>query len=211
MSYYDPLRTRSNHRYKYTHKGQVIQAKIINTPRCIEQDQIPLYRNFFLSNPQYGLTKSLPNYPYSIDGINFTQVGQATITRTFSSFSKIIEFREVSPKGIFESSVGKSFVFSYIPTSTGFFFACQGFEIKTGTPIIELIPPPSDFITYPCTTHSLLIPKVSSTSSNFMCGFHFSGAKPEETLGSSQICLFVSSDSIIDTWFYIPNSVYVIK
>lgn len=211
MSYYDPFRTRSNHRYKYTHKGQVIQAKIVNTPRCIEQDQIQLYRNFFLSNPQYGLTKIISNYPYIIDGISFSQVGQETINRSFSSFSKNTEYTEPGSLGIFEASVGKSFVFSYIQTSSGFFFACQGFEIRTGSPIIEINPPPTDFITYPCTVHSILISKSSTTSSNFMCGFHFPGDKPDETIGSSQFLLNVSSDYVIDTWFYIPNSVYLIQ
>lgn len=214
MSYYDPQGTRRSHQRKYTRKGQVIQAKLVNTPRTIENPLIPMYRQFFLNNPQYGIgvvTPSIKTYPYTIDGISFSQVGQPTLIPTFSSFSLSTSFSNAIATIVTRAPVSKSFLFTYIPTSTGFFFGCQGFLVDTASTPIYISPPSSDFLTYPCTAHSTLVSRTTSTNSSFMCGFHFPGDKPSETVGTSQFVITVTNDPNLDTWIYIPNSVYVIQ
>lgn len=75
MSYYDPHATRRSHQRKYTRKGQVIQAKLVNTPRTIESNLVPMYRQFFINNPQYGIGPPRPPSKIPIDSLVIDTLG----------------------------------------------------------------------------------------------------------------------------------------
>lgn len=210
MSYYDPQGTRRSHQLKYTRKGQVIQAKLVNTPRTIETNLIPMYRQFFLNNPQYGLTVPPPiNYPYNILGIVFGQPGSENEQHIFSEFIVSNTFQNSGPQTLVSAAQNKTFAISYIKAEDGFFFAAEGFNIGSTAQPISITPPNGTYVTYPCTSHSLILSKPANVSHIFLVAFLFNNSnKPDSSIGTTGFSHDPRSALDLDTWVFIPKSIY---
>lgn len=207
MSFYDPQGIRKNRKRYSTRKGQVIQAKLRDPPRCINPSLISTYGSYFAANPQYGLVPTPPkNYPYDIIGVVFSQPNSSTVNYLWSQFTIQTNFTNSSMQSLIKDFTGNVAVLSYIKVPGGFFFTSEGFVNNQTPKTIYISPPNRTYLTPPFVSHSITI---TTSINQFLVTFLFSNAvKPESSCGITSSLHGTTDDVVLDTWVFVPNSIY---
>lgn len=82
---FDPHRTRSYDKRYYTRKGQVIQAKRVDSLKGVQRNLIPMYKEYMIKNNLISVTPPPPPEPY-VFNITNVRLGTSGDGVDFSNF-----------------------------------------------------------------------------------------------------------------------------
>lgn len=208
MSFYDPYRTRQNHQRKYTRKGQVLQAKLVDQPRTIDRTSLRMYRDFFLQNPQYGLAPSSTSSfsPYKVTGIHVNIANQFNFHYKWSQFDKETTVTDEDFISFTVSMYTNSLIFSYIITPSGFYINSFGINNTSSNNLQVSLYVPGEIIqTKPITVHSKIFNMPTPGFYEYYFRFDYSDNKPDPEPFFTSIC---QPDETVPDWTFIPNSLF---